>query len=164
MSYLLVHSLAKFELKNMNFGHTGAHCYSFAFKYFSTLISIITPGWVFNIWCLRGVTIKSFVAIPSAGPVSGISSRHNVCVNEIKFHNSWPWSTFIKYFLVISIWWIVATWIRTSAANTKIGILASYEATRNGSRRVIMKINTFSSFYSVYLHKWRKRKNFLFSL
>ena len=32
----------------------------------------------------------------------------------------------------------------------KIWILTSYEATRNGSRRVIMNINTISSFYRVY--------------
>ena len=33
----------------------------------------------------------------------------------------------------------------------KIWILASYEATINGSRRVIMNINTISSFYRVYI-------------
>ena len=33
----------------------------------------------------------------------------------------------------------------------KIWILTSYEATRNGSRRVIMNINTISSFYRVYI-------------
>ena len=42
------------KLKNMNFGHTGAHCYTFASEYFSALLSIISRVGcrcsIFDVW------------------------------------------------------------------------------------------------------------------